>query len=579
MVALLGLWASACSEPNHAAVIAEELGAALVAGESADVIVNLRDHDATARVIASLGDTLHVSHRYRSLGAFAGRITPGALERLRDDPDVSFVHRSAAASGLLLESVPLAGVDRARVVYGLTGRGVRVGVFDSGIDREHTDLQGAVVVERCFARNACAPWNADQGTDAMDAHGHGTSVAGAIASRGVEGPPGFAPEAELVAVKVNGPDNRGQEADYVTALEWIHDNQAELQLSVLNMSVGTDVLYDDAAACERAHPAMAMAVHDLIDVGISVVVAGGNLGSTSQLPAPACFAGVIAVGATYDADVGAAPPSGGNFQLAQGLSFAACRDATTRAGQIACYNNAAEGLSVVAPGGPMLTLRREGGTLTTWGTSVAAGAVSGVAALLRQCNPALPPGELAEALRSTGEMKEDPRSKRSFPFVRALEAARAVCPVIMPDAGGTGGSPPTSEPAPDAGTTPPPAAEGGEPSGGVAAAGSVAEAPRRDGSELQGPYKGPAPAKPLASRPREREDAGARSGSDGGMGGHASPRTEAVSSCGVTRPRGAHAPFWSLVLALLALRVRYSPRCRCPRRRCGCPAARRRPRR
>jgi hypothetical protein len=133
-------------------------------------------------------------------------------------------------------------------------------------------------------------------------------------------------------------ENRGVEADFVAAMDWLYDNIDMLQVRVVNLSIGTDVLFDNATDCDRTQPAWATAVHNLIDAGVTVVAGSGNLASATQLPAPACNSGVIAVGATYDADVGAQPASS-TFRSAEGASFAACRDQTTQLGQIACYTN------------------------------------------------------------------------------------------------------------------------------------------------------------------------------------------------------------------------------------------------
>jgi hypothetical protein len=538
------------------------------------VIINLREPDPDGRdpaqrraaierlsnaVSATLGSDFRVSHRYRSVPALSGRITARAVERLRDDPGVAYVQLANGASGQLKEAVPALGVDIARGAYGLDGHGVRVALLDTGVDLEHPDLQNAVVAQHCFTRGACPPWNTDEGTSAADDHGHGTAVAGVIASRGVSGPAGFAPQAELVVLKVMDSNNRGFQTEFVAALEWLLENLDELKVSVVNLSIGTDQRYDDAASCDRAEPALARAIRNLVDAGVTVVSATGNLGLTTQLPAPGCNTGVIAVGATYDADVGAQPAAGLTFATAVGTGFAACRDASTQAGQVSCYTNTPERLDVLAPGGPMLTLAPGGGTATKWGTSHSAAAISGVAALLRQCNPALTPAELLSALISTGAPREDAKSGRSFPFVRVPEAIGVACPALEPDAGsampmaGSGAGAAGS-----AGSSP--AADGGKaPDSGGAP---------RDATKLQERYTGPAPAATLNDQPIAAGSAAgeARAGSGAAepakTPGRSEPKpsarnTENVSSCSVQRAAaggGAGAPL--SVLAALWLWVR-----------------------
>ncbi|HKU39818.1 MAG TPA: S8 family serine peptidase [Polyangiales bacterium] len=559
-----------CSESplREPAVIASELASALQHDADAAAIITLREprlsepaerkalvDEISTSVIANLGTTLQLSRRYDRTGALSGRITPQALEVLRQDPNVEYVQLVRGIRGQLRESVPAVGADRVRRSFGLTGRGVRVAVLDSGLATAHPDLQGATVAQHCFTQNACAPFNLREGTDATDGHGHGTAVTGVIGSRGVQGPAGFAPDAELVVLKVMNSENRGNDDDIVAALDWLAQNQAELHVDIVNMSLGTDALFDDAAECDRRSPVLARAIKNLRAMGVSVISASGNSGSSTQLTAPGCFTGVLTAGATYDADVGAAPPSSDSFRSAIDQSFAACRDATTQAGQIACYTNTAARVDVLAPGGPMLTLSREGGTTTRWGTSFAAAALSGVAAMLKQCNPKLDPDRLAAALTSTGEQHMDPRSGRSFPFIRVPEAVKVACPDLVVDAGTQ--QPPAQQPAEDgAASTPPPAADAGQQP--MMTTTAPAQKPPRDPGKVQGAYTGRPPAEPLTTRP-----ARAGSGADLGDAGTRKPasdggelHTERVSSCAVQPGATGGTLGWLYALAAIGFALR-----------------------
>jgi subtilisin family serine protease len=576
---MLRSWTSACfvtllacssgTGESSRAVVATEVVAALDRGEEADVIIELREPEVRGRpdrktaiarlasdVRANLGNTLQVSHEYRHIAAIAGHITPASLERLRQDPNVANVRRVREFSGQLKESVPALGVDRVQRMFSLRGRGVRVAVLDSGIDHDHPDLKGAVVAEHCFTRGACPPWNLNEGTEANDEHGHGTAVAGVIASRGVSGPAGFAPEAELVVLKTMNAENRGVETDFLSAIDWLNENLDSLHISVLNLSIGTDALFDNALDCDRSAPTWAKAIRTLTEEGVTVIAGTGNLGSTTQLPAPACNSGVIAVGATYDADVGAQPASG-TFLTSIGLGFAACGDRTTQAGQISCYSNAPARTDLVAPGGPMLTARLGGDTYTAWGTSFASAAVSGVAAVLHECNPELRPADLLGTLVATGELKMDARSGRSFPFIRAPEAVTAACPQLVVDAGAP--QEPGTSPAGTAGSTPSTMAAGsGGDNGSTAPAAGSSGRLRDDDSALGRRYEGPTPAMALDARPVRSGGGGRETAGGTAMERDAGPRvdrtvrTEKVSMCSTTSPgyRGSSGGAWSLALAL-----------------------------
>ncbi|MBK8027395.1 MAG: S8 family serine peptidase [Chloroflexi bacterium] len=92
--------------------------------------------------------------------------------------------------------------------YGLTGAGVRVAVLDSGIDTDHPDLADDLIAQVCFtgggtpALGSCPPADTNTGISAEDENGHGTNVAGIITSDGTVAPIGFAPDAQIVAVRV-----------------------------------------------------------------------------------------------------------------------------------------------------------------------------------------------------------------------------------------------------------------------------------------------------------------------------------------------------------------------------------------
>jgi MYXO-CTERM domain-containing protein len=567
-----------CSDDSQT-VIAADLTAALDRGETPEVLINLREPlslDASERktaieklnasVRASLSGSLKESHTYRSLPALSGRITPQALELLRNDPRVSSVQIPLQFSGVLKESVPLVGADRVHDTYGLTGKGVRVAVLDSGIDLEHPDLKGATVAQRCFVTGGCAPGplRGNEGMDVQDEHGHGTEVAGVIASRGVQGAAGFAPAAELVEIRVLNADNRGQEGDFLAAMEWLSENAAELQVKALNLSLASDALFSNAVDCERAAPTWAKAVQSVLDKGVSVIAGAGNLGSTNQLPVPACLSGVLAVGATYDADVGAQPPIG-NFALAEGGGFAACRDSTTAAEKVACYSNASSRVDVVAPGGPMTTTKLGGGEVTTYGTSFSSAAVTGVAALMYECNPSLRPAELTSTLVATGKLEADMRTGLSFPFVQAASAVMAACPSVGMDAGtppaaGSNAAGSSAAGSPGAGSPAAGQPGAGQPGAGQPGAGTGVTVPqmRGDGAQLAQRYTGPTPATPLDSRPVRASElgpdaAGAKAvAADGGVV-RTEPATESVSSCAVLRPGSESASESFAALGLLVV--------------------------
>ncbi|MGN9844150.1 S8 family peptidase [Nonomuraea sp. H19] len=107
---------------------------------------------------------------------------------------------------------------------GLTGRGVRVCVLDSGIEPDHPQvgpIQGSYVVlaedDGMVVRE----------TEAGDVCGHGTACAGIIRK--------IAPECELYSVRVLGPGFAGRGDVFVAGLRWA----VEQGFDVINLSLST----------------------------------------------------------------------------------------------------------------------------------------------------------------------------------------------------------------------------------------------------------------------------------------------------------------------------------------------------
>jgi len=125
-------------------------------------------------------------------------------------------------------SVPQIGAPAAWAL-GFTGKGVTVGVLDTGIKADHPDLAGKVVEAKDFT---------DTSPDASDDVGHGTHVAGIIAGTGAASNGrfrGVAPDANLVSGKVYGRrlpglrDHRGHGMDRAEGTRGEHEPRRQLQ--------------------------------------------------------------------------------------------------------------------------------------------------------------------------------------------------------------------------------------------------------------------------------------------------------------------------------------------------------------
>ena len=131
--------------------------------------------------------------------------------------------------------------------YGVTGKGVTVAVLDTGVDLDNPDFSGRIMAQHCYTDANCQDYDTDDNFSdesgyANDLHGHGTNVAGIVASNGAVNAEtkGFAPAAKLVAVRVLAYDGSGWTSDWVAGLEWVYTNRSTRPVDVINMSLGTN---------------------------------------------------------------------------------------------------------------------------------------------------------------------------------------------------------------------------------------------------------------------------------------------------------------------------------------------------
>lgn len=341
---------------------------------------------------------LDVSRQYSHIAVLAGMITPQGAAILQQQPLVRHIRLSKPLTFDLQRSVPAIGADIVHRDYKLKGNGVRVAILDSGVKRDHPDLQGTVVKEKCFTLEGNCPGGGAESDRADDIYGHGTLVASIIA-----GKQGVAPEAEIVAVRLGDilpGDTKPTfyDEDILGGLNWILREQEDLKVQVINMSLSTG-LYP--GTCDQQLPDFAETIGRLIEKGIVVIATTGNKGDKSQIGAPACISGVIGVGAS---------------KISNG-----------RQTSIADFTNSNVRLDLVAPGVDITGAALDGGTRTGSGTSFAAPHVAGVAALMLQNNRCsnVDPKDIEWLLTDTGDPLTDTNGLR-IPAINALAAVKRI---------------------------------------------------------------------------------------------------------------------------------------------------------
>jgi subtilisin len=243
--------------------------------------------------------------------------------------------------------LPLGRLYRALVFGDADGRGVRVAIIDSGVDGTHPALAGRlrgslrVELDGEEARVVDDP----EGGDVV---GHGTACAGIVAS--------IAPAADLLSIRVLGPDNRGKGRAVAAAVDWAV--AAGVEVVNLSLSSRSEAMFADFhALADRAYFANTL-----------LVCAVNNLAGPSY---PSLFASVVSVAAHDVAD-----PDVWFYNPAPPVEFGAY------------------GLDVDVAW-------REGGRIRATGNSFAAPHLAGQAARLRSKYPAASPFEIKTLLAAT----------------------------------------------------------------------------------------------------------------------------------------------------------------------------------
>jgi subtilisin len=253
---------------------------------------------------------------------------------------------------------------RAPEVWSLsTGKRIKIGVIDTGVDYSHPDLQRSVYGGINLVHRHLLP---------MDDNGHGTHIAGTIAAASQSsGIIGVAPHGAIYAVKAFDYNGSAFVSDIIQGIEWC----VHYRMDIINMSFGM----------KNHSKALEAAVRNAVNSGKVVVASSGNNGKINQLDYPARFPQTIAVGAT------------------------------TRNHKIAKFSNRGQRIDIYAPGEKIYSTWLHGKYNVMSGTSMATSHVSGVIALMLAAKPGLSPKQIKYMLQrnaSTLGLKSQKTSAR-----------------------------------------------------------------------------------------------------------------------------------------------------------------------
>ena len=200
----------------------------------------------------------------------------------------TYIHEVANYRNTLDESVPFIGGKEIRGLFDknnkrLTGKGVKIGIIDTGIDYNHPDLKASYRGGKDLIDNDNDPMET-RGNKHLATY-HGTHVAGIIAANGrIQG---IAPEAEIYAYRALGAGGRGDSDSVLLAIE----EAIQDQMDVINLSLGNSINGPDLP--------LTLALNKAVEHGVVAVVSTGNSGPKEwTVGSPGTSSKAISVGAS-----------------------------------------------------------------------------------------------------------------------------------------------------------------------------------------------------------------------------------------------------------------------------------------
>jgi len=161
---------------------------------------------------------------------------------------------------------------------GRTGKGVLIGIADTGVDLTHPDLFAD------FSEWVDFAWADFVGgsLEPVDPHGHGTACAGIALGRGniIEKFGGVAQEADFSMARVLAANGYGRASRIIEGLGWLANQ-------------GCDIISVSIQSQNPNYNSMSRALDNLVALGIVVCVCAGNYGPENRICAPANAHGAI----------------------------------------------------------------------------------------------------------------------------------------------------------------------------------------------------------------------------------------------------------------------------------------------
>lgn len=313
---------------------------------------------------------------YRSaFKGYSAVLSKEAVEALRNDPRVRFVTPDTVGEGGA-QTTPR---NVKRVFAPNNGNlainekndvwvNADVAVLDSGVEFSHPDLNPTISV-KCTPPSESLTLEPNYKTcvegEGIDVHGHGTHVAGTIgAIDNSEGVVGVAPGARITSVQVLNNANKTTQSWFAAGIDWVTEEYKNIE--VANASIW----------CQCEWPAVETALEGAVSRGVVFVTIAGNApGVNAEKISPAKNQYAFTVGAIADYDglagsLSATPPCT--------VEYTGPEEDDSWAN----FSSWGTVVDIVAPGFCVYSTKKGKTYGTMWGTSMAAPAVSGAAAIL-----------------------------------------------------------------------------------------------------------------------------------------------------------------------------------------------------
>jgi subtilisin family serine protease len=222
------------------------------------------------------------------VNGFAAKLDAAQVRELRASARVAYVEPdrvvTVAATQTMDGNGDPWGLDRIddrsglsrTYTYNATGAGVTAYVIDTGINRDHPDLDSVSIGYDALGGNG------------TDCHGHGTHVAGTIGGNTW----GVAKGVHLRSVRVLGCSGSGSTSGIIRALDWVRAEAGNgRRNAVANMSLGGGF-----------SSSLNTATANLANSGVFVAVAAGNESTNACNRSPASTAAAFTTAASDRSD-------------------------------------------------------------------------------------------------------------------------------------------------------------------------------------------------------------------------------------------------------------------------------------